>query len=132
VPPREQLLASAANRPYADQRPAWTEAPRPQLALPDVPGATYPPAPKPTPPVRSAGWKSGASSVPFSYAPFRGFNSAQRPPARRSARSVRYADLYPKERICVREYPGGWAAFKLLPYATQIATLKRCTSARRY
>jgi len=110
-----------------------TPTPAPQRRdLPNVPGATYPPAPSTAPSVRGSSWKSGARSVPFSYAPFRGFNSAQRAPARRSARSVRYADLYPKERICVRDYPGGWAAFKLLPYATQIATLKRCTSARRY
>jgi len=103
----------------------------PQLALPDVPGATYPPETRP-PSVSGRVYGPRGNSAPFSYAPFRGFNQPGGSAPKRGGRSLRYADLYPNERKCVAEKLGGWASFKLLPYSQQISALRTCLRSSSY
>jgi len=116
-------------RARADQRPSWTEAPSAQQ-YGTVPAVTFTPRPvSGAPPTRAAG---AGNSAPFSYAPFRGFVKSGGK-ARRSSRTpsrLRYSDLYPYERECVRTKLGGWAAFSKLPYSQQIAALRRCRRPR--
>jgi len=95
-----------------------------------VPPVTF--TPRANDPPRAAG--AGRDAGGFSYAPFRGFVQQPRKPARRGSGVVRsrlrYSDLYPRERVCVRTKLGGWAAFSKLPYSQQIVALRRCLRAR--
>lgn len=76
---------------------------------------------------------TSGNSASFSYAPFRGFNQSSKSTGkRRATSSLRYSDLYPNERECVRTKLGGWAKFKLLPYSQQISSLRACLRASRY
>jgi len=102
-----------------------------QPALPDVPGATYPPETRPAS-VSSRVYGSRGNTASFSYAPFRGFNQPSGSAPKRRGRTLRYADLYPNERKCVNEKLGGWASFKLLPYSQQISALRTCLRSSRY
>lgn len=108
------------------------DVPGPQSSIKERPvyrSPAYVPSSVSRQPLSSA----SGDSASFSYAPFRSFNqplvSARK---RRATSPLRYSDLYPNERECVRTKLGGWALFKLLPYSQQISALRTCLRSSRY